>query len=98
MLSGALRRASDPGVCKGVFWQKKVSIRKALTGQSDTQKGSNMPKSEERMPATGAGLIRYFQEEGHGVKISPKAVLAFTAAVIIFTLILHIYGPALLAL
>jgi preprotein translocase subunit Sec61beta len=36
------------------------------------------------MPASGAGLIRYFQEEGSGIKISPKAVLFFTIGVIVF--------------
>ncbi|MFH1820923.1 MAG: preprotein translocase subunit Sec61beta [Methanobacteriota archaeon] len=55
-----------------------------------------MPKSEERMPATGAGLIRYFQDEGSGLKISPKSVLFFTAATIIFVMFLHIAGSALL--
>jgi len=54
-----------------------------------------MQRREEQMPATGAGLIRYFQEEGHGVKISPKSVLVLTAAVIIFTMILHLYGHVL---
>lgn len=48
------------------------------------------------MPATGAGLIRYFQEEGHGIKISPKAVLIFTVAIIIFEIFLKVYGRALL--
>ena len=53
-------------------------------------------REEERMPATGAGLIRYFKEEGHGVKISPKSVLIFTAGIIIFEIILRIYGASLL--
>ncbi len=48
------------------------------------------------MPPTGAGLIRYFKEEGHGVKISPKSVLYFTIAIIIFEIILRIYGRGLL--
>lgn len=48
------------------------------------------------MPPTGAGLIRYFKEEGHGVKISPKSVLIFTIAIIILEIFLHIYGRALL--
>lgn len=55
-----------------------------------------MPKKEERMPATGAGLIRYFQEEGSGIKISPKSVLLFTGAIIIFVMFLHIVGRSLL--
>lgn len=55
-----------------------------------------MPRNEERLPPTGAGLIRYFQEEGSGIKISPKSVLAFTAAVIIFVILLHAAGSGLL--
>lgn len=42
------------------------------------------------MPATGAGLIRYFQEEGSGIKISPKAVLIFTIGVIGFEIFLRV--------
>jgi len=48
------------------------------------------------MPVTGAGLIRYFQKEDNGVKISPKSVLYFTAGIIIFVMFLHIAGRALL--
>ncbi len=48
------------------------------------------------MPPTGAGLIRYFKEEGHGIKISPKSVLFFTIAIILFEIIIHVYGVALL--
>ncbi|MDI6884039.1 MAG: preprotein translocase subunit Sec61beta [Hadesarchaea archaeon] len=55
-----------------------------------------MRRRGEEMPPTGAGLIRYFQEEGHGVKISPKSVLIFTIAIIILEIFLHIYGRALL--
>lgn len=47
------------------------------------------------MPATGAGLIRYFKEEGHGVKISPKSVVYFAMAIIIFEVILRFWGEAL---
>ncbi len=48
------------------------------------------------MPPTGAGLIRYFKEEGHGIKISPKSIVIFTIAVIIFEIFLRFYGKALL--
>ena len=50
----------------------------------------------EEMPPTGAGLIRYFKEEGHGIKISPKSVVIFTIAIIIFEIFLRFYGEALL--
>ena len=55
-----------------------------------------MRRRGEEMPPTGAGLIRYFREEGHGIKISPKSVLAFTIAVILFQVFIHVYGAALL--
>lgn len=54
-----------------------------------------MSSRREEMPPTGAGLIRYFKEEGHGIKISPKSVLFFTIAVIVFEIILRIYGRAI---
>jgi preprotein translocase subunit Sec61beta len=44
------------------------------------------------MPPTGAGLIRYFQEEGSGIKISPKAVVVFTVGVIAFEIFLRFFG------
>lgn len=44
---------------------------------------------DERMPATGAGLIRYFKEETHGPKVSPRTIAGFCAAVIIFEILLH---------
>jgi preprotein translocase subunit Sec61beta len=55
-----------------------------------------MRRREEAMPPTGAGLIRYFREEAHGIKVPPKGVLAFTIAVIIFEIFLRFYGKALL--
>ena len=48
------------------------------------------------MPATGAGLIRYFKEEGHGVKIPPKLVVGAAAALMIFELLLRFWGHSLL--
>jgi preprotein translocase subunit Sec61beta len=55
-----------------------------------------MPKREERMPSAGAGLIRYFDEEGKGIKISPKKVVIFIAAVIIIEIFLRLYGQSIL--
>lgn len=55
-----------------------------------------MRSRKEEMPATGAGLIRYFKEEGHGKKISPKSVLIFAIGVVVFEIILRVYGKALL--
>ncbi len=48
------------------------------------------------MPPTGAGLIRYFQEETHGPKLSPKVVMGFSIGIIIFEILLRFYGQSLL--
>lgn len=39
------------------------------------------------MPSTGAGLMRYFDEELPGWKIGPKAVLIYTAALILVVIL-----------
>jgi len=51
-------------------------------------------RDRERMPASGAGLIRYFEEEGFGIKVSPRKMVYFTIGVIILIIGLHIFGPA----
>lgn len=38
------------------------------------------------MPATGAGLIRFFEEDTPGIKVGPYAVMIFAAAMIILVL------------
>ena len=55
-----------------------------------------MRRREERGPPAGAGLIRYFSEEGEGVKISPRLVLHFTIGFILFEVLLRFVGPQLL--
>lgn len=49
-----------------------------------------MRRREESLPPTGAGLIRYFREEGRGIKISPKAVMGFAVAIIIVEVLLRL--------
>ncbi len=48
---------------------------------------------DESMPATGAGLIRYFKEETHGPKLSPKVVMGFAVSIIVVEVLLRFYGP-----
>jgi len=43
------------------------------------------------MPPTGAGLMRYFSEEGHGLKIPPKGVLFFTVGIVIFEVLMRVF-------
>jgi preprotein translocase subunit Sec61beta len=49
-----------------------------------------MRKRGEAMPPTGAGLMRYFSEEGHGYKIPPKGVLVFAVGIVIFEVLLRV--------
>jgi preprotein translocase subunit Sec61beta len=55
-----------------------------------------MRRREERGPPAGAGLIRYFSEEGEGIKISPKIVAYFTIGFIVFEILLRFIGKGLL--
>lgn len=48
------------------------------------------------MPATGAGLIRYFDEDEGGFKIRPEAVVVICVAVIVVGVLLQIFGAELL--
>mgnify|MGYP000132521781 CR=1 FL=1 len=48
------------------------------------------------MPAASAGLIRFFQEEAHGLKISPEIVVAAAIALIVAVVMAHSLLPLLL--
>jgi len=55
-----------------------------------------MRRRGEAMPPTGAGLMRYFSEEGHGLKVPPKGVLFFTVGIVVFEILLRFFGESLL--
>ncbi|MBN1786006.1 MAG: preprotein translocase subunit Sec61beta [Candidatus Methanofastidiosa archaeon] len=42
------------------------------------------------LPPTGAGLIRYFDEDTQGIKIGPKLVVIASAAIAVIFIILHV--------
>lgn len=46
--------------------------------------------SDEGMPATGAGLLRYFNEETHGPKVEPRTVVIACFGVIIFEILIRV--------
>lgn len=50
---------------------------------------SKQSKSRVSMPASGAGLIRYMEEEGKGIKFKPEHILFAAVGVIIFELLLR---------
>ena len=42
------------------------------------------------MPAQGAGLLRFFEEETEGIKVRPELLTIFTAAFIIICVLLQL--------
>jgi Preprotein translocase subunit Sec61beta len=50
-------------------------------------------RREAPMPATGAGLLRFFEEEGKGLKLRPEVVLIAGAALIVGVVILTKFFP-----
>lgn len=53
--------------------------------------GDIMAKKDDKisMPQTGAGLVRYFDEESVGPKISPEMVVVATIILAIFCFVLR---------
>ncbi len=51
-------------------------------------------RGKEAMPVTGAGLIRFFEEETYGIKIKPKYVVLIAMGFI--TLVIILWTKALL--
>lgn len=45
------------------------------------------------MPASSAGLMRFFQDEAHGVKIRPELVIASAITLIVSVLLAHALFP-----
>jgi preprotein translocase subunit Sec61beta len=44
------------------------------------------------LPPTGAGLIRYFDEDTQGIKMGPKAVVIGSVGFIVLFVVLHAVG------
>ncbi|MCS7142651.1 MAG: preprotein translocase subunit Sec61beta [Aigarchaeota archaeon] len=51
------------------------------------------PRREAPLPATAAGLLRFFEEEGKGIKIRPEAVVGIGIAMIVMVLLLRLIAP-----
>ncbi len=45
------------------------------------------------MPATGAGLLRFFEEEGKGLKLRPEIVLITGVALVVGVVVLSRFFP-----
>jgi preprotein translocase subunit Sec61beta len=55
---------------------------------------STVRKKRERrspMPAASAGLLRFFEEETHGIKIRPELVVILTVALTLAALLARVF-------
>jgi len=48
-------------------------------------------KDSSPMPATGAGLLRFFEEETEGIKVKPEILVAASIALIIICILANIF-------
>lgn len=45
------------------------------------------------MPASSAGLLRFFEDETHGIKVRPEIVIIIAVAIAVSALLLRIFVP-----
>jgi preprotein translocase subunit Sec61beta len=50
-------------------------------------------KKNAPLPASSAGLLRFFEDETRGIKVKPEIVLAITGAVIGASILIRILFP-----
>jgi preprotein translocase subunit Sec61beta len=50
-------------------------------------------KKNAPLPASSAGLLRFFEDETKGVKVKPEIVLGITGAVIATSIMIRILFP-----
>ncbi len=55
-------------------------------------KKSRKRKGRERgiMPLTGAGLVRFFEEEVKGIQLTPQVIIGLSLALILSALMAHL--------
>lgn len=51
---------------------------------------SKKDKNKSPMPASSAGLLRFFEDETQGIKIRPELVVALAVSLVIVTILLRI--------
>ncbi len=54
-----------------------------------------MAKDKTTLPPTGAGLMRFFDEDTRAIKVSPKGVIALTLILVAFEIFLHLFGSSI---
>jgi preprotein translocase subunit Sec61beta len=51
---------------------------------------SKKDKNKSPMPASSAGLLRFFEDETQGIKIRPEAVVGLSVVLVIVTIVLRL--------
>src|SRR5271157_5875882 len=64
--------------------------RDRLNERKGSQPTMSNKKKNAPMPASSAGLLRFFEDETEGVKIRPQFVLAASMALIIGSIIMNV--------
>ncbi len=54
-----------------------------------------MAKEKTTLPPTGAGLMRFFDEDTRAIKVSPKGVIGIALVLIAIEFLLHEFGPSI---
>ncbi|MFP4112564.1 MAG: preprotein translocase subunit Sec61beta [Candidatus Woesearchaeota archaeon] len=57
-----------------------------------------MAKENIRMPSSGGGIVRYFDDYKSKIQIRPEHVIVLVVIVIIIEIILHLAGFSLLGI
>jgi len=55
---------------------------------------SKKKKSEGRMPASSAGLLRFFEDETLGIKVRPEFVIISAVSLIVISILLLVLLPS----
>jgi len=56
--------------------------------------GSKKKKSEGQMPASSAGLLRFFEDETLGIKVRPEFVIISAVSLIVVSILLLVLLPS----
>ncbi|MGQ9719121.1 MAG: preprotein translocase subunit Sec61beta [Nitrososphaerales archaeon] len=55
--------------------------------------GLSSKKKSAPMPASSAGLLRFFEDETRGVKVRPEVVIVLSVGITVTSILLHILLP-----
>ena len=74
---------------QGVFQERLDEYQRLFTHIVSNYMASK--KTSAPLPASGAGLLRFFEDETKGVKISPKIVVTMPISLIVLSWLLDIF-------